>query len=203
MTHALILQDLLKDDEVIWQVFHCKITQKTIAFDAPLPFYNHYDNLSDEQKKAHPLNFELLKHLNDLMTLSDAANLLGMDIGYFKKAWQIKYIASIVISCQPLQLALRFHITNTTKPAQPVYTNDETVAWQSQMDKWQAFGVIDILYKGEAALYSHAQDEITLPALPQYHALPSVHSLSVLEIINQKIYLPNIDKEIQQHLLQG
>lgn len=198
---ALILQDLLTDSDIGWQVHNCKLLQKVAEFDAPLPFYVHYDNLSDEHKKAHPLSFELLKRLDEPMSIETVANLTGADASLFKKSWQIKYIASVVIFCQPLQLALRFHISNTAKPAQAVYLPDETSAWHSQSDKWQAFGVVDVLYKGETALYSHAQDELALPALPQYYALASEHSLSVLALINQKqAHFDSLNKDLQNRL---
>lgn len=201
---ALILQDLLDDPDITWQLHNCKLLQKIADFDAPLPFYVHYDSLSDEQKANHPLSFDLLKRLDEPMTIEMVATLLGTDASIFKKSWQIKYIASVVMFCQPLQLALRFHISNTAKPAQAVYLPDELGAWHSQSDKWQAFGVVDVLYKGETALYSHARDELALPALPQYYALMGEHSLTVLNTINQKPkHLDGVNKEIQQRILDA
>lgn len=203
MTHALILQDLLKDNDIFWQLHNCKLINTTFVFDAPLPLYVHYNNLSDEQKDAHPLGFELLKRLNEPMTIAEVADLTGIDQASFKKAWQIKYIASVVVFCEPLQLALRFHISNTAKPIQAVFVADQDKAWANECERWQAFGVVDVLYKGTHALYSHAQeDELSLPTLPHYQALPSLHSLSVLELINQKnSHLQGVDTTIQERLL--
>lgn len=203
MTHTLILQDLLKDHDIFWQLHNCKLINTTAVFDAPLPLYTHYDNLSDEQKDAHPLSFELLKHLNSPLTIAEVANLTGINQANFKKAWQIKYIASVVVFCETLQLALRFHISNTAKSAQAVFVAEQEKAWTNECERWQAFGVVDILYKGTHALYSHAQeDELSLPTLPHYQTLPSPHSLSVLELLNQKsAHLVSIDKGIQDRLL--
>lgn len=202
LAQALILQDLLKDDGLIWQVHNCKLSQQKIGTDTPLPFYVLYDTLDDDKKQAHPLSFELLKRLNEPMTTEQVANLLGATPSDFKKSYQIKYIASVVVFCETLQLALRFHISNTAKAMQAVFVAEQEKAWANECERWQAFGVVDVLYKGTHALYSHAQDEVVLPALPHYQTLPSPHSLSVLELINQKsAHLASIDKGIQDRLL--
>lgn len=203
MTQALILQDLLKDDGLIWQVHNCKLSQHLIDTDTPLPFYVLYDTLDDDQKDAHPLSFELLKRLNEPMTTEQVANLLGATPSDFKKSYQIKYIASVVVFCENLQLALRFHISNTAKPVQAVFVADQDKAWATECERWQAFGVVDVLYKGTHALYSHTkEDELPISTLPHYQALPSPHSLSVLELINQKsAHLASMDKGIQERLL--
>lgn len=202
MTDILVLQELLKDDGLIWKVHNCKLIQQHISTDTPLPFYIHYDALSDEKKNEYPLNFELLKQLNETMTTQQAATLLGALPSDFKKSFQIKYIASVVVFCESLQLALRFHISNTAKPFQAVFVSSQAQAWANECNRWQAFGVVDVLYKGTHALYSHSQDEITLPALPHYQALPNQHSLSVLELINQPLaHFAMVNDDIKKRLL--
>lgn len=207
MSDALILQELLKDIDILWRLHNCKLLKSSCVFDAPLPLYVHYEHLADEQKNAHSLDFETLKRLEESMDINTAANILGIDCVYFKKAWQIKYIASVVIFCEALQVALRFHISNTAKSAQAVYHLDKEHAWQSQLDKWQAFGVVDILYKGNLPLYSHADDEIHIPTHTQYRTLPNTHSLSLLRILNESLsnetlgHFKPIKEHINAHLL--
>ncbi len=183
MSDPLVLQQLLTEP-TLWQIHNCKIPQVQATYDAPLPLLAQYDSLNDDIKDAHPLSFEQLKQMNSPMSTAQAAQFLNIDWANFKKSWQIKYIGIVVIFCDSLQLALRLHFSNTAKTAQAVYVTSQDEAISDQADKWQVFGVVDILYKGTLPLVSHADDELIITNHPSYQALPSSHSLSVSMLIN-------------------
>lgn len=198
----LILQSLLSDDSVHWQMHNCKILQRHINQDMPLGFLLHYDGLDDHIKTAYPLDKQLLKLMDTPMSIGEAANTLGIDIHHFKNPWHIKYVGSFVIYCEPLLLALRMHFGNTAKPTQTVYLSSPEQAWQQQCHAWRCFGVVDILTKGQHPIISVADDMLPLIAAATYQALPNDHSLSLTSFINEhKEQLPWLNRAILDHLL--
>ena len=58
--NAIILAHVLTDKAISWHIHNCKISQKTVTQDLPLPFLYHYDSLEDAIKQAHPLTPKLL-----------------------------------------------------------------------------------------------------------------------------------------------
>lgn len=201
---ALILQHLLQDISLDWQVYNCKILKQQICQDSPLSFLNHYDSLSDELKAAHPLNVSLLKHMNTAMSIAQAAAVLGIEQAHFAKPWHIKYVGAFVVTCQPLLLALRIHFSNTAKNAQTVNLPNPTHAWQQECHAWRCFGVVDVLHKGEHTLYSSYDGDdnpLCIYPSPMYQALPSTHSLSITQLISEyKEQLSWLNHTLLEHL---
>lgn len=186
----LQLQSLLTDKHVDWQVHNCKLVRHHIGCDQALPFWAQYDGLEEEVKRTIPLNKALLHRMNDRLTVRQSAQLLGIDEKLFKTTWHIKYIGRAVIFSPTLSLAVRFYFSNTAKTAQVMYvpTLQEALFLQSQ--KWQAFGVVDVLYKNSLPLVSVQNDVLTIDRLAIYQSLPDAHSLSIVAWMNADQDLP-------------
>lgn len=181
-----LLQELLLSESTPWQVHRCQLSQLNAAFDAPLPFLAQYDTLSDELKSAHPLSFEQLKNMDTPMTTADAAALIGVKDSDLKKAWQVKYVGKVVIFCETLQLALRLHFSNTSKPAHAVYLPSQADAINEQASQWRTFGVVDVLTRGQDVMsLDEAGDALEIVKDANYQALPSPHSLAITALINE------------------
>lgn len=187
MNDTLILQEALLSNDLIWQVHNCKLSKCSCEFDTPISLLEHYNALPDELQDTDNLNFEVLKRLNEKMTIKDVSALLGIDEKNFKKSYQIKYLGSSVIFCEPLQIAIRLQFSNTAKPAQTVFLPNQKDALLNESHNWRAFGVVDVLYKGNGTLVSISQDgnEYTILPSPSYQALPAEQSLSVLHLLNE------------------
>lgn len=190
MSDTLILQ-AIAFDETLWQVYHCKILSSHVGFDENLPVWQHYDRLDDEIKVDNPIDKTMLLRLNDNLNTTSVAKLLNIDEQLFKKAWQIKYIGRAVLFCESLQIAVRFYFSNTAKQAQVVYVADRQQAVSNEVLAWQAFGVVDVAYKGTIPLISVADDTVLVDT-PSYSHLPSEHSLAIL----QKIHTQKDEKNI-------
>ena len=52
--NAIILAEALTDNAISWRIHNCKVTEKTVTQDKPLPFLYHYDSLDDTIKQANP-----------------------------------------------------------------------------------------------------------------------------------------------------
>lgn len=184
MNHALSIQELLADTATPWQIHNCKLSC-TVKFDAPMPFLTHYEGLNEITQERCPLSFEQIKKDGQcLMTASEFAKAIGIDVSEVKRAWQIKYIGSVVIAFMSIKLALRLHFSNTSKAVQTVYVASKKEALEQESKKWRVFGVVDVLYKGDDRLISMAYDEQVIDRQPHYQSLPSEHSLVVLNLIN-------------------
>lgn len=184
MNHALSIQELLADTATPWQIHNCKLSC-TAGFDTPMPFLTHYEGLDGTTQKQYPLSFEQIKKDGQcLMTASEFATAIGIDVSEVKQAWQIKYIGSVVIACMSIKLALRLHFSNTSKAAQTVYVANKKEALEQEAKKWRVFGVVDVLHKGDDRLISVAYDETVIDKQPYYQSLPSEHSLVILNLIN-------------------
>lgn len=186
MSERLILQEVLLG-ETQWKVHNCKLTQAICEVDTPLSLLEHYNGLSDELQSSHTLDFEMLKRLNEKMSIEQVATLLGIDKSCFKKPYQIKYVGKAVIFCENPQIALRFNFSNTAKPVQTVFLPSKADAIAMQASLWRAFGVVDVLYKGQGGLVSLDKDgdECNINPNPNYQALPAEQSLAVLHLLNE------------------
>lgn len=181
---SLVLQSLLMDNQLDWRVHNCKLIQHSIDYDLPLSFLSQYDTLEDDIKEQIPLTRTLLRHINDKLTVHQTAQILGVDEKLLKKAWHIKYIGRTVVFSHQLSLAVRFYFSNTAKSAQTVYVPNAKDALCHEIEQWQAFGVVDVLYKSSVPLVSAQEDVLTIESFEAYQSLPSAHSLGVLALIN-------------------
>ncbi len=184
MSQPLILQELLSNTTLPWRVHNCKLSQNYSEPNAPLPFLMHYDALDEATKAARPLSFAQLKWMDEPMSIAQAAALSGVDEALFADTWHIKYVGTLVIFCEPLALALRVNFTNTSKPAQVVHVLTYAEAWTIEARHYRFFGVVDVLYKGDTPLNSVAEDELPIPKSDQYVMLPSAHSLTITNGLN-------------------
>lgn len=187
MSERLIVQEVLLSDELEWKVHNCKLSQMSCEMDAPISLLEHYQGLPDELQDTNNLSFEVLKRLNDKMSVDEVAHLLNMDKRLFKKPYQIKYVGKAVIFCERLQIALRFHFSNTAKPYQAVFLSNKKDALELESQNWRAFGVVDILYKGQESLASLDKDGdvSVIESNPNYQSLPAEHSLAILHLLNE------------------
>ncbi len=186
MSDELIIQALLVDDSVTWQVHNCKLTQQSIVYDGNLSLLAHYDTLDDELKCAHPLTMTLLKHMDKQLSADEAAAMIGVPASAIASAWQIKYVGRVVIFCEALQLALRIHFSNTSKHANALYIKDKHTALMNEAANWRSFGVVDVLTKSTRSYISldTQNNELILTQNAQYQALPSSHSLAITQLLN-------------------
>lgn len=213
--NAIILAEVLTDTAINWQIHNCKITQKTVTQDLPLPFLYHYDSLDDSVKQANPLTPSLLAQFNTPMNAQKAAELIGIDEALITSPWHVKIIGSLVVFSEALQLAVRLHWTNTGKQTQQVYTKDASKALTTALKDWQFFGRMDVLYKNnnqtlisiaeENADRQHqvqtAESILTLTTSSDYNQLASSHALAVIaKLEKEKIDLPWFDKAIAERL---
>lgn len=145
--NTLLLNDLLVDSSLNWQVHNCKINEQTVTQDAPLPFLYHYDTLSEDLKAAHPLTPPLLARFNDPMSATAAAALLQLPADTITAPWQVKIIGTLVLFCESLQVAVRLRFTNSAKALDPIYTSDKAQAVTIAMRDWHFFGDVFVLNK--------------------------------------------------------
>lgn len=187
MSERLILQEVLLSDDLEWKVHNCKLSQLSCEVDTPISLLEHYQGLPDELQDTNSLSFDVLKRLNEKMSVDEVAYLLNIDKSHFKKPYQIKYVGKAVIFCERLQIALRFHFSNTAKAYQAVFLSNQKDALELESQNWRAFGVVDILYKGQGEFISldNNGDDYTIESNANYHALPAEHSLSVLHLFNE------------------
>ena len=185
--NAIMLAEALTDKAIGWQRHNCKISQKTITQDMPLPFLYHYDSLDDSIKQAYPLTPSLLLQFNTLMTAVDAANLIGIDKALITSPWHVKVIGSLVVFSEALQLAVRLHWTNTGKETQQIYTQNKNDALLAAFKEWQFFGRIDVLYKNTKQMLISIDEQaegdhqiLTIDASADYQFLPATHALNVI-----------------------
>ncbi|AAZ19153.1 hypothetical protein Psyc_1303 [Psychrobacter arcticus 273-4] len=189
--NAIILAQALTDKAISWRIHNCKISQKTVTQDLPLPFLYHYDSLDESIKANYPLIPSLLAQFNTPMCAHDAAKLIGIDEALLSTPWHIKVVGSLVVFSEALQLAVRLHWTNTGKKTQQIYTQDKDDAILAAFKDWQFFGRIDILYKNNnqslISVDEQSIDTETNKPLPlmieantEYQYLPATHALVVI-----------------------
>lgn len=186
---SFVLQSLIADAQVVWQVHNCRLQSCSAVYDAPLLFLLQYDTLDPKVKAQYPLTPELLQQINQSGSTTEIASFMGIDSQLFKKAWHIKYTGRVVIFNELLQLALRFYFSNTAKKAQTVYLPNKHEALTQECENFYAFGVVDVLYKGIKPLVSVADDTISINAVPNYEALPGLHSVMTTDALNKQIQL--------------
>lgn len=181
---APLLGDALCDPSLSWQLHNCKLSQKTLRLDAPLPLLAHYDALSDDLKSLRPLSTQTLKLMDTPMQRRAAAETLGVDVKDLANPWHVKYVGAMVIYYEPLLLALRLCFSNTAKRAQTVHTSDPRFAWDQECQALRVFGVIDVLNKNTRTPIRLSAND-TLPVLTQYAALNAEYSLALGARINE------------------
>lgn len=211
--NAIILAEALTDNAISWRIHNCKVTEKTVTQDKPLPFLYHYDSLDDTIKQANPLTPELLAHFNTPMTPNAAAKLIGIEEGIIASPWHVKIIGSLVVFSEALQLAVRLHWTNTGKATQQIYTQNQADAISAAFKDWQFFGRVDVLYKNnkqtlvsidEQPSKTHSQPAealLTIEPSSDYQQLVANHALAVIiKLEADKVDLPWFDKAILERL---
>ena len=201
--NTLILNDILTDKDIPWQIHNCKIIEKTITQDEPLPFIYHYDALPDEVKKLHPLIGEPLKQFQTPMSAKQAAQLLAIDEALIATPWMVKITGTLVMFCERLQIALRLKFTNTAKDYDPIYTKTQESAVQTTMQDWHFYGDIFVLNKGSKPLVlTLDQQWIEIPQLDEYQVLPGEYALAALAILEEnKSSFTELEDAINQRLI--
>lgn len=201
--NTLILNDILTDKDIPWQIYNCKIVEKTVTQDQPLPFIYHYDALPEEVKKLHPLTGELLKQFQTPMSAKQAAQLLAIDEALIDTPWMVKITGTLVMFCERLQIALRLKFTNTAKEYDPIYTKTEESAVQTTMQDWHFYGDIFVLNKGsKPLLLTLDQQWIEIPQLAEYQVLPAEYALATLAILEEnKSSFTELEDAIKQRLI--
>lgn len=201
--NSLILNDLLTDKETPWKIHNCKIIDKLVTQDKPLPFIYHYDTLTDELKQSHPLTGKLLKQFQSPMSAEQAAQLLGVDSELIQTPWLVKITGTLVMFCEPLQIALRLKFTNTAKEYDPVYTTTPEKAVETSLQNWHFYGEIFLLNKGSKPLVMFAdQDWIPIPQLAEYQLLPKEFGLTALSLLEEnKTSITGIEEAIHLRLI--
>ncbi len=206
--NAIILADALIDKTISWRIHNCKISEKIITQDMPLPFLYHYDSLDDSIKQTYPLTPLLLAQFNTSMMADEAAKLIGVDKALITSPWHVKVIGSLVVFSDALQLAVRLHWTNTSKETQQIYTQDEADALTTAFKDWQFFGRIDVLYKNTkqtlVSIDEQAESDkqiLTIDASSDYQFLPATHALVIIAKLEaDKNELPWFEAAILERL---
>lgn len=185
--NAIILAAALTDKTISWRIHNCKVSEKIITQELPLPFLYHYDSLEDAIKQANPLTPKLLTQFNTPMTANEAASLIGVSAKSIAQPWQVKVTGSLVVFSETLQLAVRLHWTNTGKATQQIYTQNAADALVAAFEDWHFFGRIDVLYNNDKQTLISIDEEnldddtfITFIASSEYQYLPATHALTVI-----------------------
>lgn len=201
--NTLILNDILKDKDIPWQIHNCKIIDKNVTQDHPLPFIYHHDALPEEVKKRHPLTGELLKQFQTPMSAKQAAQLLGIDEALIDTPWMVKITGTLVMFCERLQIALRLKFTNTAKDYDPIYTKTPESAVQTTIQDWHFYGDVFVLNKGTKPLVMALDQQwIEIPQLAEYQVLPGEYALSTLALLEEnKSSITQLEDAIKQRLL--
>lgn len=205
---TLLLNDLLVDVDLKWQIHNCKLSEQRLTQDAPLAFLYHYDSLADEIKAATPLTPDLLKRFNEPMQADTAAELLGLPVHSIAIPWQVKVVGTLVMFSEPLQLAVRLRFTNSAKALEPIYTTDKAQALTQAMQSWHFFGDVFILNRGNQSIAiapsdaSGAQQALMLlQPSTDYQFVPPPYSVALLtELDAHKAELPQLDAAVQQRI---
>ncbi|WP_227429303.1 hypothetical protein [Psychrobacter sp. I-STPA6b] len=191
--NGLLLNEIISDDTLIWQVHNCKITKKLASQTEPMPFLYHYDTLSDELKMAYPLTPSLLAKFNQPMLPAEANALLALPEQTIPTPWQVKIIGTLVIFCEPLQVALRLKFTNTAKNAQAIYTSDKQTAWLHAIKDWHLYSDVFILNKHSTALFVLVDDALmAIEPSDAYQCLAPAQTLAVQALLEQQDNLKNM-----------
>lgn len=195
--NALNLNQVLIEPDYQWRIHNCKVSDKTLTQELPLPFLYHYDRLPEEIKQKQPLTPQLLAKFNTPMSAKAAASLLGIDAAMIAAPWHVKVTGSLVVFSEALQLAVRLHWSNTGQQAEPIYTKTKEDALVAAFKDWQFFGRVDVIYKHpKQALISvddHQAADAVLPILPshEYQKLPAANALAIINTLEEhKAKLP-------------
>ena len=198
----LILNQLLIDDSLHWQVHNCKISQKLVSQTQPMPFLYHYDTLSDELKAAHPLTADLLAKFNTPMLPAEANLLLSLPSDTIPTPWQVKIVGTLVLFCEQLQLALRLKFTNTAKDTQPIYTTDKDTAVLQACEQWHLVDDLFVLNKSTNVIKVLTTDEyVYLQKAEDYQRLTGSAALIIFEELEAQPKLKEMmDTAIRQRI---
>ena len=201
--NTLVLNSILDDKDITWQVHNCKIIDKTVTQDQPLPFIYHYDTLPEDIRKQNPLKGDLLKQFQTLMSAKQATQLLGVDPDLVPSPWMVKVTGTLVMFSERLQIALRLKFTNTAKTHDPVYTTTAEKAVQTSMEDWHFYGDVFVLNKDDKPLIMTIDsDWIEIPQLAEYQVLPGEYGLAALALLEEsKSFITPLEDAIKQRLL--
>lgn len=206
--NAIILAQALTDTAISWRIHNCKISEKTVTQDMPLPFLYHYDSLDSSIKQTHPLTPALLAQFNKPMTANEAATLIGITGDLLTSPWHVKVIGSLVVFSEALQLAVRLQWTNTGKSTEQLYTQSAAEAMSTAFKDWQFFGRIDVLHKNDKqtliSIDEHSDGDeqlLTIATSAEYQQLPATHALVVIaDLEASKAELPWFDTAILERI---
>lgn len=211
-TDMLLLNELITDNALRWQVHNCKLIEQTVTQDASLPFLYHYDTLSDELKRSHPLTPQLLKRFNEPMLPVTAAHLLDLPESSIPTPWQVKIIGTLVMFSEPLQLAVKLRFTNTAKALEPIYTANKEAALGLAMQSWHFFGDVFVLNRGNKPLaiassavqgsFADSSESVwIITRSDHYDFIPPIFSVALLsELDAHKDQLPQLADAIKLRL---
>lgn len=199
----LVLQQLLIDSQLPWQIHNCKLSDNRVCQHLPLPFLYHYDQLDAAVRAEHPMTRDLLTRFNEPMTATQAAQLLGIDANLIANPWHVKISGSLVVYCQPLHLAVRLQFSNTSKDSAAIYCQSADEARQLAMANWLFMGRVDVLSQQRPFISIDGDgDELILAASTAYQQLPATHAGSCLHALQTHIArLPWFDAAIQTRVL--
>ncbi|MDO4895850.1 MAG: hypothetical protein Q3971_00695 [Moraxella sp.] len=186
MTDTFILQELITDD-LPFRVHNVKIDTLICQKDLPMMFLAHYDRLDDNLKAQKPLG-EFFYHMNDLVTASQACQILGLPQGVFTPATHIKISGSVVIVLDDFPLALHLRFTNTAKDHQAIFSQDDPSALILQeAGRFLLSGNVNVLHKNPTKTLVSidlSDDEFIINPSDTYTRLPNSHALATTQILN-------------------
>lgn len=189
MNDMIVLQSLLSKDTP-FRVHNVKVETLICEQDLPMMFLAHYDRLSSELKIKKPLNFELLKRMNDKMRADDACQLLDLPSGSIKTATHIKIIGTSVIVWDELPLALYVQFTNTAKETQVVDGVDVQSMLDREARRFLLAGNVFVLHKNaqNQLMSLNADDEsFVIEAKSGYTQLPNSHAFATTHLLNEML----------------
>lgn len=200
--NTLVLNEVIKEDSTVWQIHNCKVIDNIATQDEKLPFLYHYDALSDDIKGQNPLTFDALKQFETPMTVTEAAQLLGISEALIPTPWQVKITGTLVMFSERLQIALRVKFTNTAKERDPIYTKTKEDAIAATMKDWHFYGDVFVLNKHAQPVVALSDESVVeVLSSSDYQLLPPEHSIAILTLLEeQKEKLPQLDEAIMLRL---
>ncbi len=195
------LAELLLDESLGWRVHNCKLSKNQCHSEGKLPFIYHYDRLSNELKQQFALTGELLSNFNKPMTAEQACQLIGIDKECIPSPKYVKINGSLVVFCEPLQLAIRLHWSNTSKAEEPIYCQNQQQAVSQAIQKWQFIGRVDTLYKlkeQNSLINIGVYDELAILEDESYYRLPISDGYQLMPYKFSCAFLTELNNHLQK-----
>ncbi len=199
----LDLFDYLAESLERWQIYKCHITQMLVSQNQPIKLIYHYEKLSDDDKTRYPLQGELLKQFNQLMTQEQFANHLGIELQRVANPWQLKFTGKLIVFTDNPEIALRLYWTNTLKPFELLYHQQLLSAVDDSWKHWQFIDNVEIINKNPNIQLIAKHDDLpqTWQASnhQQFEQLPSVIALTIQQFLLEN----HIVKEVWLKYIQA